>query len=98
MIKYNYFDFEGRNGLDYIHNELADGIYIYEWDINYYQIEYFKDGLFHRDDGPAVVESNGSQAWYQYGEYHRNDGPAIIYPNGFQAWYQHGKIVQEEKL
>ncbi len=48
-------------------------------------------GKLHRNDGPAVIDENGTQRWYQHGKLHRNDGPAIIYANGSQAWYQYGK-------
>lgn len=40
----------------------------------------------HREDGPAVIYSNGQQEWWFNGKRHRSDGPAII-GNGFQEWW-----------
>jgi hypothetical protein len=35
-----------------------------------------------------VVNSIGTQAWYQNNKLHRLDGPAIIYANETQEWYK----------
>lgn len=40
--------------------------------------EYCIDGKLHREDGPAIVDSNGNEKWYKNGELHRIDGPAVI--------------------
>ncbi len=32
----------------------------------------------HNDNGPAVIEPDGEQLWYQHGKLHRTDGPAVI--------------------
>jgi hypothetical protein len=45
------------------------------------------NGLYHREDGPAVEYKNGDKAWYLNGIYHREDGPAIIHPNGEKEWW-----------
>ncbi len=45
-------------------------------------------GELHRDDGPAMIKTDGTQQWYQHGLLHRDDGPAVIYANGAQEWYQ----------
>lgn len=37
------------------------------------------NGLLHRVDGPAIIYTNGPQAWYHNGEVHREDGPAITW-------------------
>ncbi len=50
----------------------------------------------HRDDGPAVIRTDGAQLWYQHGKWHRDDGPAIIEPDGTRAWYQHGKLHRDD--
>jgi hypothetical protein len=52
---------------------------------------YYKNGKFHREDGPAAIYRDGSQIWYQNGIIHRDDGPAIIHPDGSQDWYSNGK-------
>lgn len=36
-----------------------------------------RNGVFHRDGGPAVIYTDGL-SWYQNGVIHRKDGPAII--------------------
>jgi hypothetical protein len=48
-------------------------------------------GELHRDDGPALIWSDGTQEWWQHGERHRDDGPALIRSDGMQVWYQHGE-------
>jgi hypothetical protein len=50
----------------------------------------------HREDGPAVIFSDGKQFWYRDGMYHRDDGPAIIYPDGTQKWYLNGKLQSKK--
>ena len=45
----------------------------------------------HRDEGPAIVFTNGAQEWYQNGELHCTTGPAIIWKTGDQEWWQNGK-------
>lgn len=54
--------------------------------------EWFKDGLLHRLDGPAVEYDTGSKEWYKDGEPHRLDGPAIEYVDGKRIWYKEGKL------
>ena len=48
------------------------------------------NGKLHREDGPAAIESNGTQCWYRDGVLHREDGPAFIYPDGRGSWYRNG--------
>jgi hypothetical protein len=59
-------------------------------------------GLLHRDGGPAVIWSDGSEAWYQFGEYHREDGPAATehHPRlGLTFfWFQHGQLHRDDDL
>lgn len=50
-----------------------------------------KDGVLHREDGPAVI-LDGTKRWYYLGKRHRVGGPAIEYGDGTKAWYQDGKI------
>jgi len=47
---------------------------------------WYKNGIPHRDNGPAVIFNDGCQYWYKNGKYHREDGPAVIWSN-YQAWY-----------
>ena len=41
----------------------------------------------HRDDGPAVVQSDGRKYWCQDGKIHREDGPAVEWPYGKKWWH-----------
>ena len=47
----------------------------------------------HREDGPAVIQPNGSQEWWVNGVRHRLDGPAEIRGNGYMAWWVNGQEV-----
>ena len=51
---------------------------------------------FHRDDGPAIVEVNGQEEWYQNGKLHREDGPALKFDEDYQEWYQNDKLHRED--
>jgi len=59
---------------------------------------WYKNGKVHREDGPAVTWTDGSQFWYQNGEYHREDGPAILYQNGIKEWWLEGDEYHNEVL
>jgi hypothetical protein len=49
-------------------------------------------GRSHRDDGPAVVHSDGRKYWCQDGEIHREDGPAVEWPDG-RKWFTKGNQI-----
>lgn len=38
---------------------------------------YYKNGKFHREDGPAIEWRNGNKHWLLNDSLHRTDGPAI---------------------
>ena len=59
---------------------------------------WYKEGEYHRDDGPAVENANGAKSWYKEGELHRDDGPAIEWANGDKEWYKEGKELTEEEF
>ena len=54
-----------------------------------------KSGKLHREDGPAIVYSNGSKSWWVDGQLHREDGPAIERSRGTKKWYINGKCLTE---
>lgn len=58
------------------------------------------DGIFHREDGPAIKEANGSEYWYLNGKYHRKNGPAVLikYETVFsiEEWRIDGKLHRED--
>ena len=55
---------------------------------------WYKDArckVLHRENGPAVVCTNGHKEWWQNGLLHRIDGPAIEWWDGDKRWYQNGQ-------
>tara|TARA_R110000868_G_scaffold75946_3_gene218791 strand:+ start:11692 stop:12021 length:330 start_codon:yes stop_codon:yes gene_type:complete len=54
------------------------------------------NGLFHREDGPAIERFNGTKLWYLHGNLHREDGPACEYSDGSKAWYLNGLCHRED--
>jgi hypothetical protein len=61
--------------------------------------EWMKNGLLHREDGPAVINSEGDQEWYINGKRHREDGPAIIAFNGKkQEWWINDHQLTSEQF
>jgi len=59
-------------------------------------LHYYKDGLLHREDGPAAEHPNGDKYWYIHGKYHREDGPAIEYANCIKYWYVNSQLHRED--
>ena len=59
---------------------------------------YYKKGanIYHREDGPAIIWSNGPKEWWVNGKLHRLDGPAFIYHNS-KEWWINGKRLSKEK-
>lgn len=55
-------------------------------------VVWYKNGLYHREDGPAY-EFQGLKTWWFEGQRHRIDGPAVDYFN-FKEWYYHGKKIE----
>ena len=58
--------------------------------------EYYKDGVLHREDGPAVEWLNGSKFWFINGKRHREDGPAFVWADGTNNWYLNDIQYHEE--
>jgi hypothetical protein len=48
------------------------------------------NGLFHREDGPAIEYADGTKQWWSNGNRNRIDGPAVIYPTGEKFWFLDG--------
>lgn len=60
-------------------------------------IRFYKAGVLHREDGPAVVYPKSRQwLWYLNGMIHRDDGPAIKYHDGEFRWYHGGLLHRED--
>lgn len=47
-------------------------------------------GLYHREDGPAIIENDGSKFYYIHGLLHRDNGPAIVFANGKKEFWLNG--------
>lgn len=64
-----------------------------------YWVKYkiFTKVKLHRQGGPAVEYTDGTQFWYQRGKLHREDGPAVEYTNGKKYWYLYGKKLTESQ-
>lgn len=60
-------------------------------------IEWWLNGQFHREDGPAVEYFNGDKFWCEDGCRHRLNGPAIELSGGYKAWYINGIQYSEKE-
>jgi len=52
--------------------------------------------LAHKEDGPAVIMTSGTKAWFIHGQMHRTDGPALMLSDGKNVWYYNGKRHRED--
>jgi len=57
--------------------------------------EWYLNGKLHREDGPAVTNSDGYKVWYLNGKRHREDGPAIEHNHVEKMWFLNGIQVTE---
>ena len=69
-------------------------ISIFEWDDK--DKKWYKNGLLHREDGPAIEGVDGLKAWFIKGKLHRKDGPAVEWPDGSKYWYKNGFFHRED--
>lgn len=59
-------------------------------------VYYFnKYNFYDREDGPAVIDTEGNKYWYRNGERHCDNGPAVEYANGDKEWWLNGKLHRE---
>lgn len=58
---------------------------------------FIEGGRNHRDDGPAIIYSNGTRHWYFYGAKHRLDGPASHYADGTKHYFIQDKKYSEQE-
>jgi len=59
---------------------------------------WYKNGIKHRTDGPAVIWQDGTKIWFIEGVKHRIDGPAIEFSDGIRHWYLNGEMYIPEIL
>jgi hypothetical protein len=48
---------------------------------------WYKNGLVHREDGPACEWFDCGKGWCINGKYHREDGPAMELEDVTQCWW-----------
>ena len=41
---------------------------------------------YHNEEGPAVILTNDTKAWFINGKTHRENGPAVIHSDGEKRW------------
>ena len=58
--------------------------------------QWYLNGKWHREDGPAIELANGSKEWWLNDKLHREDGPAVEYANGDKEWFLNGKRHRED--
>ena len=65
---------------------------------NGFFIAYYKEGEFHREDGPAVIYNDGTTFdWHLHGKLHRLDGPAMDWTN-IKSYAIHGREISFEQF
>ena len=57
---------------------------------------WYKDGKYHRDDGPAVVMPGDGEYWYKDGKQHRDGAPAVLRETGDKIWMINGRVHRED--
>lgn len=57
---------------------------------------WFREGVLHKADGPAVVYADGSREWYREGVRDREDGPAVEHADGGREWWHEGELDRED--
>jgi len=57
---------------------------------------WYRDGLLHKDGGPAIEFVNGNCMWYCDGKQHREGGPAVEVAGTYNIWVRNGKYHRED--
>lgn len=82
----NYLDIVYRNAEGKMHR-----IYGPAYFSRIYNLEqWYKDGLRHREDGPAYIH-NKNKVWFYEDKLHRLDGPAVTELGGPKQYWIHGQ-------
>ena len=58
--------------------------------------EWYENGEYHREDGPAREWADGSKGWWKNGNPHREDGPAYEGVDGHKEWRLDGILHRED--
>ncbi len=56
---------------------------------------WYKDNMFHRLYGPAVVFQSYYKAFFQHGRKHRLDGPAVVCGDGTIEYWEYGLRIDK---
>jgi len=59
---------------------------------------WYKNGKFHREDGPAIEFTSGYKGWYKNGKRHNIYGPAVLYSYGEEEYWVEGKQLSKEEF
>jgi len=55
--------------------------------------------ILHRENGPAILENNGSEKWFLNGQLHRDYGPAVIYADGSKFyWFKNCQLISGSEI
>ena len=57
---------------------------------------WYKHGVRHRDNGPAIIFASGTIEYRKDGKLHREDGPAIEWSDGTKSYYLNGILYTKE--
>lgn len=60
------------------------------------RVSYYKDGLLHREDGPAREFATGDKLWFLNDKPHRVDGPAHDRADGVKIWFFNGELHRDD--
>lgn len=52
---------------------------------------WYRNGLLHREDGPAFICNDGKESWYRHGRLHREGGEPAVISNEEKGWWLFGK-------
>jgi len=58
--------------------------------------EWYKDGEYHREGGPAVTTTD-AQYWFYEGNFHRLDGPAVVKKGHPKLFFIHGQKLSPKE-
>jgi hypothetical protein len=54
------------------------------------EMSFYRRGLLHNDNGPAVILANGRVEYWRDGRLHCDDNPAVIREDGTEEWWLDG--------
>jgi len=57
---------------------------------------WYLNGVHHREDGPAIEQTNGIKSWWFHGNIHRLDGPAVEFADGRKFWCVNDHYITDE--